>query len=73
MILKSGSGLFRSKPLKEKDEPMIELGNIVKDDIKEKRIIGTKCPECGYKIRGKNHDEGDHHKSGGKGKGKKKY
>ena len=40
---------------------------------KTKRIIGTKCPECGYKIRGKNHDEGDHHKSGGKGKGKKKY
>ncbi len=23
------------------------------------------CPECGFKIRGPNHAEGDHHKSGG--------
>lgn len=22
-----------------------------------------KCPECGYRIRGKNHKKGSHHKS----------
>ena len=26
------------------------------------------CPTCGFKVRTKNHDEGQHHKSGSNGK-----
>jgi len=26
------------------------------------------CEKCGFKIRGKNHEDGDHHKRGEKGK-----
>lgn len=29
-----------------------------------------KCKKCGYKIRGKNHEQGNHHNSGPKPKGK---
>ena len=35
------------------------------------KAVRERCGTCGHKIRGKNHDEGDHHKRG-KGKGKKK-
>ena len=26
------------------------------------------CPDCGFRIRGDNHNEGIHHKTGGRGK-----
>lgn len=25
-----------------------------------------RCPDCGYRVRGKNHKDGDHHKKGRK-------
>ena len=32
-----------------------------------------KCKSCGYRVRGDNHDEGNHHQQGGKqGKGSKR-
>ena len=37
---------------------------------KKERIV-PRCPDCGYRIRGKNHEEGSHHKSGGKSEDKK--
>lgn len=27
-----------------------------------------KCPKCGFRVRGKNHDKGRHHKKGKMGK-----
>jgi len=27
---------------------------------------GGRCKECGYKVRGSNHNEGSHHKTGNK-------
>jgi DNA-directed RNA polymerase subunit RPC12/RpoP len=29
--------------------------------MNKKQPLGTRCPECGLKIRGKNHEEGRHH------------
>lgn len=40
---------------------------------KKKIIVGQKCPFCGYKVRGINHIDGDHHQSGGKGEKKNPY
>ncbi len=37
----------------------------------KKLVIESRCPECGYKVRGKNHVKGDHHKSGGRNQKKK--
>jgi hypothetical protein len=34
----------------------------IKKDCSKQRTSKTYCPECGYHIRGKNHDEGDLHK-----------
>lgn len=34
---------------------------------KQKKV---KCPECGFRIRGKNHENGPHHKGGKNGKAK---
>jgi hypothetical protein len=32
------------------------------------RSAKTYCEKCGFKIRGKNHDAGEHHRKGIKGK-----
>lgn len=34
----------------------------------KERTAKNHCEKCGFHIRGKNHEEGDHHKRGEKGK-----
>lgn len=34
----------------------------------KKKVTVVRCPICGFKNRGKKHDEGDHHKQGKNGK-----
>lgn len=33
-----------------------------------KMPVGQKCGKCGFKVRTKEHEEGQHHKKGTKGK-----
>ena len=40
----------------------------VKKDVSKSRNGELYCEKCGFKIRGKNHEEGDHHKRGKAGK-----
>ena len=35
--------------------------------------VRQRCDDCGLRIRGENHAEGIHHKSGGRGKFQRKY
>jgi len=30
----------------------------------EKLLVRPRCPKCGFKIRGKQHEKGNHHKHG---------
>ena len=44
---------------------------MVEKRMSEKKLserLRPRCPDCKFRIRGENHDEGKHHKSGGKGK-----
>ena len=34
----------------------------------KKYVVGQKCPDCGFKIRGPRHCEGKHHREGKNGK-----
>jgi len=43
------------------------------EEVKKKKVIVQektvqRCQECGFRIRSKNHEKGDHHNSGKKGK-----
>ncbi len=45
-----------------------EKSTIDNKTVVKKEATVLRCKECGYRIRGKNHKEGDHHKSGMKKK-----
>lgn len=40
----------------------------VKKNVSKSRTEKLYCEKCGFKIRGKNHEEGDHHRKGVNGK-----
>ena len=40
----------------------------IKKDVSKSRNPKLYCEKCGFKIRGKNHEEGDHHRIGKEGK-----
>jgi len=40
----------------------------VKKDVSKSRNPKLYCEKCGFKIRGKNHEEGEQHKRGKNGK-----
>ena len=39
-----------------------------KKDVSKSRNGKLYCDKCGFKIRGKNHEEGEHHRKGTNGK-----
>ena len=40
----------------------------VKKDVSKSKSANIYCSKCGFKIRGKNHEDGDHHTKGKDGK-----